>query len=630
MSLFILLCCAIADNTPYSKQELKKKWPKAETIISNYTTVITFAINSNSGKIEVFQNDTIDIVPILNKPFERLYYYNNYASVNKCTLKENNEYKKRMSIIDGNEDSENIFHSDLKFRHFSYSPDINSKFYRFTGMQTINDIRYWGAEFLNDPIYPVKTRKYIIKIPKWLKLKIQDFNFKHFDISKTEKNGSDGSTLIEYTAKNLNKNPSKKNKDSFLSPFHSYPNLLFLPEKYTNENGNDKNIHSNVDDLYKWYTELAGNLDYDTVFFEPIVTDIVTEAKSSTDSIKAIYYWVQDNIRYVAFEEGLAGFRPDRAKSVYEKKYGDCKGMSNLLSAMLNQAGFNAKIAWMGTQHLIYDYSTPSIATDNHMICYLNHNNQDYYLDATYNKLALGNNSPAIQGKQVLIENGSNYIIKTIPKKDVKCNIAKQTSNYTIHNNQLIGNTTLSYSGDAKIVLNSALTSIKQNDKEKFIQEVVWKHKDIQISDIEITNINQRDSALIVNFQEKNTNCLVKFDQEVFLNVNKFNSTTAARVDTVDRYHIYLTRKINSQSEMSIELPSTMQLIKLPKSESYSDSIFSFKVDYMQVDNKIIFSKELKIDHQIIYKDLFNKYYTFLDKYKKCLNKTIELTIKQP
>jgi hypothetical protein len=31
------------------------------------------------------------------------------------------------------------------------------------------------------------------------------------------------------------------------------------------------------------------------------------------DKVKAIFYWVQNNIRYIAFEDGIAGFLPDKS-----------------------------------------------------------------------------------------------------------------------------------------------------------------------------------------------------------------------------------------------------------------------------------------------------------------------------
>ena len=65
-----------------------------------------------------------------------------------------------------------------------------------------------------------------------------------------------------------------------------------------------------------------------------------------------MFYWVQDNIRYIAFENGIMGFKPDAAQNVLNKKYGDCKGKANLLKEMLKLAGYDARLTWIGTSDL--------------------------------------------------------------------------------------------------------------------------------------------------------------------------------------------------------------------------------------------------------------------------------------
>ena len=99
----------------------------------------------------------------------------------------------------------------------------------------------------------------------------------------------------------------------------------------------------------------------DTAVIKEKTLELTANAKSDEEKIRNIYYWVQDNIRYIAFEDGIAGFKPDEANNVLTKRYGDCKGMANLTRQMLKAAGFDARLTWIGTNHISYDYSTPSL-----------------------------------------------------------------------------------------------------------------------------------------------------------------------------------------------------------------------------------------------------------------------------
>src|SRR5690606_8805548 len=119
------------------------------------------------------------------------------------------------------------------------------------------------------------------------------------------------------------------------------------------------------------------------------------------------------------------------------KRYGDCKGMANLTKQMLIEAGFDARLTWIGTNRIAYDYSTPSLSVDNHMICTLYNNNKPIYLDGTEKFNAYKEYANRIQGKQVLIENGDEFILKVVPQ--VNANFNKETVTYelTLENEQL-------------------------------------------------------------------------------------------------------------------------------------------------------------------------------------------------
>lgn len=70
-----------------------------------------------------------------------------------------------------------------------------------------------------------------------------------------------------------------------------------------------------------------------------------------------IYRWVQQRIHYVAFEDGMNGLVPAAASEVCRTRYGDCKGMSNLLHTLLRARGLDAHLSWVGTRMLPYNYS---------------------------------------------------------------------------------------------------------------------------------------------------------------------------------------------------------------------------------------------------------------------------------
>src|SRR4029077_16419837 len=145
------------------------------------------------------------------------------------------------------------------------------------------------------------------------------------------------------------------------------------------------------------------------------------------------------------FEDGIMGFKPDAAQNVLKNKYGDCKGKANLLKEMLKLAGFDARLTWIGTSDLPYDYSLPSLAVDNHMICTVILNGKKYLLDGTENFIAINDYAQRIQGKQVLIEDGKNFIIDRVPDFSAERNKVKKVTTITYDNDALKGKSSVEY-----------------------------------------------------------------------------------------------------------------------------------------------------------------------------------------
>ncbi len=126
-----------------------------------------------------------------------------------------------------------------------------------------------------------------------------------------------------------------------------------------------------MEGLCEWYHSFVKDINQEKdTSLQSIVSSLTKGVKSSEERIRRIYYWVQNNINYVAFEDGMNGFVPREAKDICNRRYGDCKDMSSILVKMLRLAGIDAHYTWIGTRSLPYKYTDlPSPNIDNHMIC---------------------------------------------------------------------------------------------------------------------------------------------------------------------------------------------------------------------------------------------------------------------
>ena len=58
----------------------------------------------------------------------------------------------------------------------------------------------------------------------------------------------------------------------------------------------------------------------------------------------------------------------------------------------------DARLTWIGTRSIPYDYTIPSLAVDNHMICTVFLGEEKYFLDATEEYVGFGDYAYRIQG----------------------------------------------------------------------------------------------------------------------------------------------------------------------------------------------------------------------------------------
>lgn len=91
-------------------------------------------------------------------------------------------------------------------------------------------------------------------------------------------------------------------------------------------------------------------------------TDLLTK-------LNAVYSFVSREVRYVAVEIGIGGYRPHAAADVFRYKYGDCKDKATLLLTMLDHVGLRGHAALVGTRGDVEaDPKVPTLRTFDHMI----------------------------------------------------------------------------------------------------------------------------------------------------------------------------------------------------------------------------------------------------------------------
>ncbi|MFN7013869.1 MAG: transglutaminase-like domain-containing protein, partial [Bacteroidia bacterium] len=440
IALLISVLATAQKNADPSPDEIKtaksirEKHNKFDIAILNSTEKVTFNINKTNNLVEVNYDVKEHLMNINHRADIHKYeFYDSQSVIQNFSLKYKSDKPANFYITDEFYKSDDLFYNDARVKHMQVDFPVQGYTYKYHMEKKIKDSKYFTSVYFTDE-YPIIEKTIIVEIPKWLDLELKEFNFDKFDIKKNITNNGE-TTIYTYKIENTIGNPKEKFSPG---PSFLYPHILFITKSFTAKN-EKKTLFNSTSDLYKWYRSLIDSMKDDATVFSEKVKELTSNAKTDEEKIKNIYYWVQDNIRYIAFEDGIAGFKPDDSQNVYQKRYGDCKGMANLTKQMLKLAGFDARLCWIGTNHIAYDYSTPSLSVDNHMICALIKNGKKYFLDGTEKYNSFGEYAQRIQGKEVLIEDGDKFILDKIPVQNAASNTEKSNISYIIENETLKG-----------------------------------------------------------------------------------------------------------------------------------------------------------------------------------------------
>ncbi len=406
MKKYLLL--ALIGTTLYSQE-------KSQVIYKNETVNIS---NKNNLEIESFINESRLIAKSKNQ-YEYVISipYGSFNEISdikgsttiKKTNKKHNLYSSSIREFDA--EQENIFKSDTKIKQF-YLPSVeDNSVIEYSYKNKVKQPRFLSVFRFQSPL-KTQTTKLVIKCDSSIELAYKVFG-DHQDKISFQKSTEGTTDTYTWLGTEI---PEFESEENMPSGLYVQPHIIYYIKKYK-INGASEELLNGTEDLYNWYYSLVKDINKaDQSTIKTTTLNLIKDKTSDLEKAQAIYYWVQQNLHYVAFEDGMGGFIPREAADVYSKLYGDCKDMANLLNEMLKYANLKSSLTWIGTRDKPYTYQeVPTPQVDNHMITNLVIDGKNYFLDATDKFCPFPMPTSHIQGKEALIGQSDKFLIEKVP-----------------------------------------------------------------------------------------------------------------------------------------------------------------------------------------------------------------------
>lgn len=458
-----------------------------------------------------------------------------------------------------------------------------------------------NPRFLN-PIYlgnsfPVVQTKVTLEVDNGVNIEFKKFHTEGTDltISKKEKGGKQFYTILATNVKKYDFEDDAPSAKFFI------PHVVPIITSYTSEKSEVK-LSENVSNLYSWYYSLIKNTNLQSPREElvKIVDSITTGKTSEVEKVRAIYYWAQNQIKYIAFEYALGGFVPRDANLVYEKKYGDCKDNSSIMSAMFNIAGIRGNITWIGTRSIPYSYEEmPTPIVDNHMILTYTNDEKTYFLDATSRYHPLELPTSFIQGKEALIAvDSSNYVIKTVPIASPDTNRWIDEATFTIQDNQIVGTAKTTMTGYQKIDAFYMLESKTTDDKLKTYYTQVFQkgNNKFSLSNIRESNKFSYDNNFEITYDFNISDYVSGYDNELYINMNLAKYTNIFNFKKDRKTDAEFNYKNQNQFNYTFVVPEGYEVTYLPEDITVKNEWLQAAISYKKEGNKIHYTHTVTQD----------------------------------
>lgn len=618
----------VNDDDESAAYRLKRKYPDERSAVVSDVEEYDFAVGKGDGNgpvVTAVMNQKVQFISLREATMVQYgEFYNKFSTITKIKqyYKSNNSfvnYTSKNKPIDKSATSGDIFYDDSRVKYFNIIIPKMGMGAMVEVEKEIKDARYLTRVMFNSQ-YATSEKIIRFKVPPDIQLDFREMNFAGYKIIKsTETEGK--KTVYTFKMTDL---PPYASEENALPIGYTYPHIIVLIKSFTADGAQQKGFE-NAGDLYKWYQYLYKKADNQTATLKPKVDELVRGKATEMDKAKSIFYWVQDNIRYIAFEDGYAGFVPQTCQDVFKNKYGDCKGMANLVTEMLNLAGLDAHMTWIGTKHLPYTYAIPSLCVDNHCISTVFIGGKTYFLDATENYVPIGEYAYRIQGKEALVSKGAYHEIIKVPIADINQNKILTQASFTLNDNILKGHLKVTFSGEERTSFHQYFQDLPTDRKKEVLQKMLeFGNDNLTATNVKTSDLTNREISVVIEGDIDLSNNIIRDDKEVYAGIDFFPRKLSAFMPDDKRVNPYEFNSLyTAEDEIELSLPGGYKVKDLPEAFTQQATDYGFNGSYTQQGNKIILKKSLAIKTGTIKKDDFKNWTEFLKKLKDFNNNIV-------
>ncbi|WP_108823393.1 DUF3857 domain-containing protein [Dysgonomonas sp. Marseille-P4361] len=456
----------------------------------------------------------------------------------------------------------------------------------------------------------VEKANYKLEVPSDIKVRHHS-NY----AANIEESTATGKKIYKITEENI---PAIKYE--IWEPQDLYPIVNFAPADfcYDSQCGNMETWK----EYGLWVNKLLEGRDILPAEVVATLQSLVGEAKNEREKVKILYEYLQQHTRYVSIPLGIGGYQPETAANVYKTKFGDCKGLTNLMKAMLKAVDIKSNycVISMGDEDKRFFENFPSFRQANHVILLVPIKNDSIWLECTSAMQPFGFVHSEIADHDVLVvsDEGGKLCRTPAYERDAYMSRINLTINVDEEGNAS-GNITLEKTMDKAV----EASRVKEQDREtqiKYLRSELKMPK-VQFADIDITYRASELPSGIVKGSFEATNFANKTGNRLFVQGYPLNKGDLKIFASSDRtLDIEIPLQYVLCDTITYILPEGFVAESLPKDLKTETQFGTFSRSIVSDNNQVISEQRIDIKPGVYKKEAYNELKDFFGQIDKALS----------
>ncbi|PWN69227.1 DUF3857 domain-containing protein [Chryseobacterium phosphatilyticum] len=347
---------------------------------------------------------------------------------------------------------------------------------------------------------------------------------------------------------------------------------------------------------------------------------------SVEEKVKKIYQYMQSKTRYIYVGLGIGGWLPMMPEEVYKKGYGDCKGLTNYMKTLLDEAGIPSYYCVInsGLSSVSFDPEFPRMG-GNHAILMVPAENGNIWLENTSQQTAFNHLGNSTTDRNVLSVKKNGIELIDTPIYKAEQNREKQILTIKIgEDNSITGEGHFSYTG-SQYDYNLSFTNL--NSKER--NEALKKTFDVlNFEKVEMKNyVNDRDKAVITFDADFKTNHFAKnAGNSLIFRAVPIYSDNVYKADENRSLPFEIRQSFEDDYEIGFSIPKGYKIDEVPDNININSEFGYYKLNVVKNGEEIKVLRKIQINKGAFPKEKYNEYVGFRKKIINMDNSKILIT----